>query len=224
MSTHDDSSRTLNLLGRLASTIAVGVGAVGSILLVSATVKAVAHVDRTDSALADLSHDIADGHASIRGDLATPGSSADAALVTFEKAVEGRMARLRNLNSLIAQQEDASIWTQPLQGNMDVQHIEDEWRAYVAAAAITPTVAAKELAMRLRMFDLHARKLMLTVADVRDSAAVARARALFAAQGMVALSSGFAALLIAYLIWHPVLGGGRHEDGATPLERLAGGH
>ena len=107
---------------------------------------------------------------------------------------------------------------------MDVQHIEDEWRAYVAAAAITPTVAAKELAMRLRMFDLHARKLMLTVADVRDSAAVARARALFAAQGMVALSSGFAALLIAYLIWYPVFGGGRHEDGATPLERLAGGH
>ena len=106
---------------------------------------------------------------------------------------------------------------------MDVQHIEDEWRAYVAAAAITPTVAAKELAMRLRMFDLHARKLMLTVADVRDSAAVARARALFAAQGMVALSSGFAALLIAYLIWYPVFGGGRHED-ATPLERLAGSH
>jgi hypothetical protein len=222
MSIRSDSHRMLNLLVRLALTTAVGAGAVGSILLVSATVKAVAHVDRTDEALADLSHDIADGHALIREDVTTPGSSVDAALVTFEKAVDRGMARLRNLNTLIAQQADASVWMQPLQGNVDIQHIEDEWRAYVAAAANTSSVEARESSLRLRMFDLHARKLMLTVATVRDSAAAARARALVAAEGMVTLSSGFAALLIAYLIWHPALGRARNQSGASPLVRLTG--
>jgi hypothetical protein len=223
MSISYDSHRMLNLLVRLVLTIAVGVGAVGSILVVATTVKAVAHVDRTDNALADLSHDIADGHASIRGQVTTPGSPVDAALAAFKKAIDHRMTRLRNLNALIERQADANVWAEPLQGNLDVQHIEDDWRAYVASV-ITPTVPAGELAMRLRMFDLHARKLILTVATVRDHADTARARALFGAEGMVALSSGLGGLLIAYLIWHPVFGGAGRETGSTPLARFRGGH
>jgi hypothetical protein len=220
MSFFMDSNRTFTLLGRVALTIAVGSGAAGSILIVSAAVTAVEHIDRTDTALADLSHDIADGHASILGRATTPGSSVDAALVPFEKAVDRGEARLRNLNILIEQRADASAWTQPLQGNVDVQRIEEERRAYVTAVLTTPTTAVNDLAMRMRMFDLHARKLILTVATVRDSADAARARALFAARGMVALSSGLGGLLIAYLIWYPVFGGARQGAGATPLANL----
>ena len=223
MSISYDSHPMLNLLFRITLTIAVAVGAVGSIFVVATTVTAVAHVDRTDNALADLSHDIADGHAAVRGSATTPGSSIDAALAAFKNAVDHRMARLRNLNALIERRADANVWTEPLQGNADVQRIEDEWRAYVAAAVFTPTVPAGELAMRLRMFDLHARKLILAVATVRDHADAARARALFGAEGMVALSSGLGGLLIAYLLWQPVLGGARRENGAPPRARFRGG-
>ena len=219
-----DSTGTLNLLGRVALTIAVGCGAIGSRLFVSATVQAVEQIDRTDNALADLSHDFAGGHASIRALVTMPGSSVDVALVTFEDVVHRNLARLRNLNALVEPQADAYVWTQPQLGNVDVQHIEGEWRAYVTAAAIIPTVPARDLAMRLRMLDLYARKLFLTVATVRDGVAAARARALVAVEGVVALSSGLGGLLIAYLIWHPVFGDVRLRAAATPLVRLMGGH
>jgi hypothetical protein len=45
---------------------------------------------------------------------------------------------------------------------------------------------------------------MVTVAAMRDTAETARARALFAAEEIVVLSSGVGGLLIAYLIWFPV--------------------
>lgn len=59
--------------------------------------------------------------------------------------------------------------------------------------------------MGLRLFDLRARKLIVTVAAMRESAETARAQALFAAEQITEVSSGFGGLLIAYLIWHPVL-------------------
>src|SRR5580765_6946084 len=92
-------SRVGNMAGRLALTIAVGAAAMFSLSLVSSSVKAVEDIDRTDDTLAELSQYIAEGHASIRALVATPGSSADAALVRFEKAVDGRIARLRALNA-----------------------------------------------------------------------------------------------------------------------------
>jgi len=44
----------------------------------------------------------------------------------------------------------------------------------------------------------------LLLAAMRDSAGTARTQALFAAEEITALTSGFGGLLIAYLIWHPV--------------------
>jgi hypothetical protein len=204
MSLLSDFNRKFNLLGRLALTIAVGSAATVSLFLVSGSVKAVEDIDRTDDTLAELSQYIAEGHASIRGLLSTPGSSAKAALVSFEKAVDRRIARLETLNTLVKQRAGAYQWTQPLQEGVDVQRIDNERRAYVTAGTTSPTAGVSDSAMGLRMFDLRARKLIVTVAAMRDNAETARAHALFAAEEITALSSAFGGMLIAYLIWFPV--------------------
>ena len=193
-----------NLLGRLALTSAVGAAAVVSLSLVSGSVKAVEDIDRTDATLAELSQYIAEGHASIRGLVATPGSSADAALVSFEKAVDRRIARLQTLNTLVQQRTSAYVWTKPPQANVDVQRIDNERREYVSAGATAPTTGFSDSAMGLRLLDLRARKLIVTVDAMRDSAETARAQALVAAEEITTLSSGVGGLLIAYLIWFPV--------------------
>ncbi|SRR6266852_1840892 len=204
MSTLRNFNQKFNLLGRLALTIAVGTAAGVSLFLVSGSVKAVEDIGRTDDTLAELSQYIAEGHASIRELVATPGSSADAALVSFETAMDRRIARLRTLNTLVQQRASAYVWTQPLQQSVDLQRIDEERRAYVTAGATAPTAAFNGSAMGLRLFDLRARKMIVTVAAMRGSAEMARAQALFAAEEIAAVSSGFGGLLIAYLIWHPV--------------------
>ena len=191
-----------NLLGRISLTLAVGVLAIDSLYLVSGTVKAVEDINLTDDTLAELSQFVAEGHASIRRIMATPGSSADAALVGFEKAVERRIARLRTLNDLVEKRAGAYVWTEPVGTNVDVQQLEQEGRAYVTAA---PATGSEESAMGLHLFDLRAKKLMVTVSAMRDRVEMARTQALGVAQEIMTLSSGFGALLIAYLIWYPVL-------------------
>jgi len=191
-----------NLLGRISLTLAVGVLAIVSLYLVSGTVKAVEDIDLTDDTLAELSQFVAEGHASIRRIMATPGTSADAALVGFEKAVERRIARLRTLNDLVEKRAGAYVWTEPVGTNVDVQQLEQEGRAYVTAA---PATGSEESAMGLHLFDLRAKKLMVTVSAMRDRVEAARTQALGVAQEIMALSSGVGALLIAYLIWYPVL-------------------
>jgi len=191
-----------NLLGRISLTLAVVLLALVSLYLVSGTVKAVEDIDLTDDTLAELSQFVAEGHASIRRIMATPGSSADAALVGFEKAVERRIARLRTLNDLVEKRAGAYVWTEPVGTNVDVQRLEQEGRAYVTAA---PATGSEESAMGLHLFDLRAKKLMVTVSAMRDRVEAARTQALGVAQEIMALSSGVGALLIAYLIWYPVL-------------------
>ena len=204
MSLWTDFNRKFNMFGRLALTIAVGGAAAVSLYLVSGSVKAVEDIDRTDDTLAELSQYIAEGHASIRGLVTTPGSSVDAALLGFEKAVDRRIARLRALNTMVGERAGAYVWTRPLQESIDVQRIDEERRAYVAAGATAPALAFKDSGMGLRLFDMRARKLIVTVAAMRDSADAARTQALFAAEEITAVSSGFGGLLIAYLIWFPV--------------------
>ena len=194
-------TRVGNMAGRLALTVAVGAAAMFSLSLVSGSVKAVEDIDRTDDTLAELSQYIAEGHASIRGLVAMPGSSTDAALAHFEKAVETRLARLRSLNNLVEQRKGVIVWTRGFHESINVQRLEDARRAYVSAAEVVP---ASGLTGGLRMFDLHARRLMVTVAAMRDSAETARAQALFAAEEIVAMSLGFGGMLTAYLIWYPV--------------------
>ena len=194
-----------NLLGRISLTLAVGVLAIVSLYLVSGTVKAVEDINLTDDTLAELSQFVAEGHASIRRIMATPGSSADAALVGFEKAVERRIARLRVLNELVEKRAGAYVWTEAVGTNVDVQQLEQEGRAYVTAGAAAPSTGSEESAMGLHLFDLRAKKLMVTVSAMRDRVEMARTQALGVAQEIMTLSSGFGALLIAYLIWYPVL-------------------
>ena len=190
-----------NVVGRLALTIAIGSAAMLSLFLVSGSVKAVEEINRTDDTLAELSQYIAEGHASIRALVTTPGSSTDAALARFEKAVEARLTRLRSLNNLVERRSGVIIWTRGFHESINVQRLEDARRAYVTAAEVVPTAG---IAGGMRMFDLHARKLMVTVAAMRDSAETARSQALFAAEEIVAMSLGFGGLLTAYLIWYPV--------------------
>lgn len=213
-------NRRPNVLGRVALTIAVGAAVSGIILLMSGTAKAIEYIDRTDNALAELWQYISDGHASIRERVATHGSSVADGLVRFQTAVDRRIARLRNLNTLIEQQTGVGFWTRPLHGSVGVQHIQEEGREYVSAAAKTPTMPVTDLAMSQRLFDLHALKLIQTVSAVRDRAATARARAMVAAEGMVALLSCVGGLLIAYLIWRPVVRGAYDPIRGTPLPRL----
>jgi hypothetical protein len=118
--------------------------------------------------------------------------------------VDRRIERLRTLNTLIQQRASGYGWTRPLQESVDVQRIDDERRAYVTAAVIAPITEFNDSATGLRLFDLRARKLIVTVGAMRDSAERARAQALFAAEEITAVSSAFGGLLIAYLIWHPV--------------------
>jgi hypothetical protein len=99
----------------------------------------------------------------------------------------------------------AYVWTEPVGSSVDVQRLEQEGRAYVTAGAAEPINGSEETAMGLHLFDLRARKLMVTVSAMRDRAEAARAQALGTAQEIMTLSSGFGALLIAYLIWYPVL-------------------
>ena len=204
MSVLKDFNGRFNLLGRLALTAAVGTAAIVSLYFVSGSVKAVADIDRTDDTLAELSRYIAEGHASIRGLVATPGSSTDAALVSFETAVDRRVARLHALNAALQQRAGAFVWTQPVHESVNVQRIDEERRAYVTAAAVAPATGLSDSALSLRLFDLRARKLIVTVDAMRDSAETARAQALFAAEEIAAVSSAFGGLLIAYLIWYPV--------------------
>ena len=201
MTVSKNLSRLSNILGRLALTLAIGSAAMFSLFLVSGSVKAVEEINRTDDTLAELSQYIAEGHATIRALVATPGSSTDAALAHFEKAVEARFARLRSLNNLVERRSGVVIWTRGFHESINVQRLEDERSAYVTAAEIVPTAGTSG---GMRMFDLHARKLMVTVAAMRDSAETARAEALFAAEEIVAMSLGFGGLLTAYLIWYPV--------------------
>jgi len=194
-----------NLLGRISLTLAVGVLAIVSLYLVSGTVKAVEDINLTDDTLAELSQFVAEGHASIRRIMATPGSSADVALVGFEKAVERRIARLRALNELVEKRAGAYVWTEAVGTNVDVQQLEQEGRAYVTAGAAAPSTGSEESAMGLHLFDLRAKKLMVTVSAMRDRVEMARTQALGVAQEIMAPSSGVGALLIAYLSWYPVL-------------------
>jgi hypothetical protein len=201
-----------NIVGRLALTIAIGSAAMLSLFLVSGSVKAVEDINRTDDTLAELSQYIAEGHASIRALVTTPGSSTDAALARFEKAVEARLTRLRSLNNLVERRSGVIIWTRGFHESINVQRLEDARRAYVTAAEVVPTAG---IAGGMRMFDLHARKLMVTVAAMRDSAETARSQALFAAEEIVAMSLGFGGLVTAYLIWYPVFR--RKMDGQAAL-------
>ena len=196
-----DFNGRFNLLGRLTLTSAVGAVAAVSLSLVSGSVKAVEDINRTDDTLAELSQYIAEGHASIRALVATPGSSTDAALAHFERAVEARLTRLRSLNKLVERRTGVIIWTRGFHESINLQRLEDARRAYVTAAEVVPTAG---IAGGMRMFELHARKLMVTVAAMRDSAETARSQALFAAEEIVAMSLGFGGLVTAYLIWYPV--------------------
>ena len=217
MTTNVDRNCKRQWIGRVALTIAVGCAASGTVLVVSGALKAVEQIDRVDSSLSELSHYIADGHASIRGRMTTLGPFADDVLVRFDTGVERRIARFRHLATDLETSTSAYAFTSPLRGNVDVQRVEEERRTYVTAATTTITTPVNNLAIRLRLFDQHAQKLIQTVEAVRDSADTARARALLVANAMVALSSGIGVLLIVCLIWPPVLGGARHTARATAL-------
>ena len=202
------------MFGRIVATITVGCAAYSSVYLTSGTVRALEYIDRTDSGLVELSHYIADAHASIRNVVAEAGSRDDA-IADFNGSIDRRLARLRSLNALIGKQTVAAVWMRPLQGNVDIQRIDEERGMYVSAATTTLTTPVFDPARSLRMFDLQAQKLIQTVAGVRDSAATARARALIANETTAEVSSGLGALLIAYLIWRPVFGGVRDSSDVT---------
>ncbi|HEY3044234.1 MAG TPA: hypothetical protein VGJ39_09425 [Vicinamibacterales bacterium] len=203
----------MNTFVRVIATIVVACGAYATVYLTSGTTRAIEYIDRIDSALVDLSHSISDAHASIR-DLVAEGGSRDDAIADFNAAVDRRLMRLRRLNTLIDEQTATAFWKQPLQGNADIQRIDEERGAYVNSATTTLTTPVFDPARSVRMFDLQAQKLIQTVESVRDSAATARERARIASETTVEVASGLGALLIAYLIWRPAFGGVRQPSRA----------
>jgi hypothetical protein len=210
-------------LRRVTLTIGLACGAFGTILVVSGTLRAIDRVDQISHTLAGLSHYIAERHAAIQVRSTALGTLDDAALVRFDTGVGRRLAEFRTLKTLLAQQTSALWWTQPLRGNLEVDRVEAERRAYLAAARATASTPASNLAMSLRMFDLHAQQLIQTVEAIRDGAEAARARAIIAADAIVSLSLGGGVLLIAYLLWHPVSAAAGHPAAVTLLVER-GGH
>jgi hypothetical protein len=203
MNASEDRSRTLNVWTRLLATIAVACAASATVFFASGTVKAIGFIDRTDDSLVELSHYISDAHASIRNLVAEAGSR-DEAIADFNASVDRRLARMRSASTQFNEQKLMAVLTRPLQGDGDVQHIDEARWAYVDAAKTTLATPVYDPERSLRLFDLQAQKLIQTVAAVRDSAAAARARNLLANDTTAAASSGVGALLIAYLIWLPV--------------------
>jgi hypothetical protein len=143
--------------------------------------------------------------------VATPGSSTDAALAHFENAVEARLTRLRSLNNLVERRSGVIIWTRGFHESINAAP-EDARRLRDRRGSR----AVRGNASGMRMFDLHARKLMVTVAAMRDSAETARSQALFAAEEIVAMSLGFGGLVTAYLIWYPVFRRKMDSQAALP--------
>jgi len=195
------------LIGRITLAIAIVLcGGIGILRLHSGTVNAIAEVDRVNGTLAELSHYVADGHAWIRGRATALGSLDAEALQRFDKGVERRVAQFRSLKTNLAQQTITYFWAEPLRENTDDHLVEEERRAYLTAATETVATAADDRPMRLRMFDLHAQKLIQTIEAMRDSADTARERGIVAVDGIVKASSGFSVLLLAFVAWHPVFG------------------
>ena len=210
------------MIGRLALTIAVGCTAWGTVLVVSGALKAVEQIDGVDGGLSELSHYIADGHAAIRGRMTAPGAPANDALVRFDSGVERRIARLQHLTTDLETPMSAYVFTS-LREHVNVQRVDEERRAYVTAATAFIMTPVNNLAMRLRLFDLHEQKLVQTVEAVRDNTDSARARVLLVAHGIIELSSGIGVLLIVCLIWCPVLGDARHTTRQAALEGCLAG-
>jgi hypothetical protein len=212
------SGQRKQLIGRIALAIGIVVcGGIGILRLLSGTLNAIEQVDRVNSTLAELSHYVADGHAWIRGHVTVLGSLDDDALARFDKGVERRVAQFRNLKTTLAQQTTTYFWADPLRDNADDHLVEQERREYLNAASATAATAADDQPMRLRMFDLHAQKLIQTIEAMRDSADTARARGIVAAEGIVKASSGFSVLLLAFVAWHPTFGRARRQPSAVPI-------
>jgi hypothetical protein len=133
------------------------------------------------------------------------------ALARFDKGVERRVAQFLTLKTIYELQATAYVWAQPLLGNANIVRVDEERRAYVAAASAAATTPTRDRSTSLRMLDLRAQKLIQTVEALRDSADMARGRILIAIDGMVAMSLGIGVLLMVYLIWKPLLGGARHS-------------
>ena len=115
--------------------------------------------------------------------------------------------KVRKAASLVRElrQRNQSLEQELPEARKRVQRLEQEGRAYLTAGVAAPMGGSEESAMGLHYFDLRAKKLMVTVSAMRDRTEAARAQVLGGAEEIVALSCGFGALLIAYLIWHPVL-------------------
>jgi hypothetical protein len=212
------SAERKQLIARMALGIGIVVcGGIGILRLLSGTLNAIDQVDHVNRTLAELSRYVVNGHAGIRGRVTELDALDDDALARFDKGVERRVAQFRNLKTALAQQTITYFWAEPLRDNADDNLVEEERRAYLTAASATAATAATDRPMRLRMFDLHAQKLIQTIEAMRDSADNARARGLVAAEGIVKASSGFSVLLLAFVAWHPVFGRTRRQAAPAPL-------
>jgi hypothetical protein len=208
------------LIGPLMLTIAIVGGSIVAVLLGAGSLGAIAAADRVGAAGADLSSYITARHERIRGHVSDLGTLDADAMVSFDIGVERRVAQVRKLKALLEEHTTAAFWTAPLRATVEIPGVDAERRAYLSAATATVATPADEQAASLRLFDLRALKLIQTVEAVRDTAGAVRARALLAIDAIVVVSSGFGAMLMAYLIWMPVLTAQR-MSGRGPLERSA---
>jgi hypothetical protein len=215
------TDRNRRLIGRVAVAVAVVCLAYGTVFQVSGALQAIERIERIDNALADLSAYAASSHESIHERLSARGPSDDGVLAGFDAGVARRMNRIRELNPLLAHQTGTWLSSHPEREVADVDGIDAARRAYVIAARATAADPPDVLTKNLRLLDLRARKLSLTVETARDRGAAAKSEAFSAADDMVRLTAGLAGLLIAYLILRPVFGNGRRPAEQTRFRQPA---
>jgi hypothetical protein len=177
--------------------------------LLSASRGVIERSDRTDSILVALTNSVNTIHGSL-GRLAGVRDVEIRAIVNdFDAAFDRILARL----------DPRQTSTPP--GELDLETIDIERRAFIHAVdnASTPD-SSPYLATGWRAIDLQARKLTGTILGQRERLAMIRSRAILLAEMMVALSSAVALLMIAYVVWRPIIAvraGLAHRRWITPL-------
>ena len=199
-------------IGRLLLFAAIMGGGILTQRVVAATAIAVEQIERTDSALADLAATINSMSASLSRLVSLSETELDAWANDFNAAFDRTFVRLGAHESRFASTThhvEEPAGNRPASrssGEIDFNVIEVDRRAFVRAV----TMAATEQPMPYhargqREIELRARKLAGAILGQRELIELAKSRTLFHAEMMVTLSSMAAMLLMAYLIWRPVV-------------------
>jgi hypothetical protein len=174
--------------GRLVLIAVVAGATIVTQAIVSASTSTIEQIDRTDSMLAELTQTVNGISTSLRGLVGVRDAELRELVRAFDDAFDRSLARL----------------TSP--AGLDLTSIDLERRAFVDTLD-TPLTRETSLyaATGVRAFDLQALKLAGAILAQREIIELTKAQVLHRAEMMVALSCISALLMIAYLVWRPLI-------------------